>query len=198
LTTEPNHADAMMQPLGDPIRCMDDLRRFLRARVEQLDCSRECLDRISGLTPGHSSKLLSPIPLKGIGSTTLPLLLGGTGVMLVPVEDPEAMRRISRMLEKREVKVSGRSVPWGRKGTHTVVSKRFVKRIAREGGHARAEALTPAQRRASARKAAKARWRKPRVVEITRPPGRPPKAPSPAERAHTNGHSRKLGASPKV
>jgi hypothetical protein len=74
----------------------------------------------------------------------------------------------------RRVKTPGRSVPWGRPGTQTLVSLRFVRRIARQGGEARAQKLTPAQRTRSARKAAKARWRKPKVVEITkRVPGRP-------------------------
>jgi hypothetical protein len=148
-----------MQPLGDPIRCMDDLHRFLRARAEQLNISREEIDRIGGLTPGHSSKILAPSPIKGIGATTFPLLLGATGVMLLPVEDPEAMQRITRMLEPREVKVSGRSLPWGRSGKQTV-SRRFVRRIAIAGAEARARALTPKRRIAIARQASLIRWRK--------------------------------------
>jgi hypothetical protein len=186
-----------MQPLGDPIRCFDDLRRFLRVRVDRLNISRATLNHIAGLASGHSEKILAPSPLKGIGATTLPLLLGGTGVMLLPVEDPEAMRRITKMLEPREVKPSIRAVATGR-GRKRLVSKRFLRKIAPLGGKARWKQMTPKQRSEFARHAIKARWRKPRVVEITHPVGRPPKATSPAEHAHTNGRSRKLSASSKV
>jgi len=46
------------------------------------------------------------------------------------------------------------SVAWGRSGKQ-LVSRRWIKRIARKGGRARNRSLTPAQRSASARKAAR-------------------------------------------
>jgi len=94
-------------------------------------------------------------------------LLPALGAKLVLVEDAEALERLKRHFPTRQNKVSVRSVPCGRQGKQSVVSLRFVKRIARAGGETRARALTPMQRSASARKAAKARWSKPRMVEIT-------------------------------
>jgi hypothetical protein len=90
------------------------------------------------------------------------------------LEDADAIEELKRRFSTRMVKTPARSVPWGRPSTQMVVSLRFVRRIARQGGEARPHKLTPAQRSASARKAAKARWRKPRVVEITKRAPRPP------------------------
>jgi hypothetical protein len=79
------------------------------------------------------------------------------GVKLALIEDPEALELLNRKFPKRELKVPARSVPWGRSGKHTA-SLRFIKRIAREGGKARALKLTPAQRSRIAREAALQRW----------------------------------------
>jgi hypothetical protein len=85
----------------------------------------------------------------------LPVMLGALGLELHVVEDLAALKRIGSKLVPREVDVPLRAYRWGKAG---IASRRFVKRIAREGGFARARALTPAQRSASARMAAKARW----------------------------------------
>jgi hypothetical protein len=141
------------------------LHRLLRERAESLNISRNTLDEAAGFTPGHASKLLAPRPIKNLGPVTLGLMLQGLGVQLLLVEDPDALKRISSQLTPREVPVPVRALRWGKAGI-LVVSKRWVRRIAREGGRARALALTPKQRSASARKAAKARWTKPRVIEM--------------------------------
>jgi hypothetical protein len=154
--------------LGE-IRNYADLHRLLRERVESLNVSRIVLDDATGLQNGYCSKILSPRPSKRLGTLSMGLLLQALGVKLVAYEDEQALAKIRPMLTPREGKVSVRSVPWGRQGKQFVVSRRWVKRIARDGGRARARSLTPAQRSASARKAAKARWRKPRLVEINEP-----------------------------
>jgi hypothetical protein len=60
------------------------------------------------------------------------------------------------------------SLPWAvRHGAkHFLVSKRWVRKIGRKGGEQRAKNLSPRRRSAIARKAAKARWSKPRLVEV--------------------------------
>jgi hypothetical protein len=151
--------------IGEPIRSYADLMRELRARVENLNISRVEVDRLSGMCGGYSSKVLAPRPLKNLGMTTLPLMLGALGVALRLEVDPEAMERITRSVEKRQVKVPVRALAWGQAGTQ-IVSKRWVKRIAAEGGRARARALSPAKRRALARRAARARWSRPKLVEM--------------------------------
>jgi len=52
------------------------------------------------------------------------------------------------------------------KGKHTLVSKRFLRKIARLGGLARSRRMNPSWRRGVARKAALARWAK---AKATRP-----------------------------
>jgi hypothetical protein len=77
---------------------------LLRARADELAVSRECIDAVSGLQPGYSGKLLSPIPAKAFGRTSLPLLLGGLAVKLAVVEDTEQLRVIAGRLEKRDMR----------------------------------------------------------------------------------------------
>ena len=119
--------------------------------------SRETIDSVAGLTPGHASKMLSPTGIKKIGAKSLPLLLGALELKLLVIKDAEALARISSRLVPRKVRVSMRAVR-NRRGLHGIVSKKFLRKIAPLGGHARARTLSPAQRRRSARKAALARW----------------------------------------
>jgi hypothetical protein len=141
------------------------LHRLLRERAESLNISRNTLDEAAGFTPGHASKLLAPRPIKNLGPVTLGLMLQGLGVQLLLVEDPDALKRISSQLTPREVSVPVLSLSWGR-AKHLLVSKRWVKKNGRKGGKQRAKNLSPRQRSAIARKAAKARWTKPRVIEM--------------------------------
>jgi hypothetical protein len=151
------------------IRTPEQLRQALRLRADGLDIARTALDQIAGLQDGYSAKLLAPRALKGLGAVSMPLLLEALGVRLVLVEDREAFERIRSRLEPRHTNALRETAClWAGKARITV-SKRWVKRIARAGGHARAAALTPARRRAIARRAAMARWRKPKVVEVNGP-----------------------------
>jgi hypothetical protein len=136
----------------------DSLHRALRERREALDLPFTEVDKAGGLASGHASKILSPSQIKRATLATVGFLAPALGAKLVLVEDLQSLEQLKKHFRTRQVKTPGRSVPWGRPGTQMVVSLRFVKRIARKGGEARARKLTPAQRSASARKAAKARW----------------------------------------
>jgi hypothetical protein len=142
-----------------------ELHQLLRNRADELNVSRSTLDSAGLLADGHASKILSPGKQKILGPVTTGLILQVLGLQLLVVEDLEALGRIKPKLVPRETTVPERALRWGKAGNH-IVSKRWVRRIAREGGRARALALTPKQRSASARKAAKARWSKPRLVEV--------------------------------
>ncbi len=156
-------------PADEPVKVLavidgyGSLHAALRSRREQLNISYETVDRAARLTRAHASKLLAPQPIKKAGWETLSFLLPALGARLILAEDLEALPQLKKF-STRVVKTPARSVPWGRPGTQMVVSLRFVKRIARQGGEARAQKLTPAQRSASARKAAKARWSRPKVA----------------------------------
>jgi hypothetical protein len=142
-----------MEPVGPPIRSYADLHHFLRARAEQLNVSRQEIARVGGLTEGYAAKLLSPRPMKKLGVTSFALILGALGVHLLPVEDPEAMRRISRMAEKR---VPLRAMHAGT--VHIKFSRRFLRKIQRKGGENSRKYMSAQKRRSLARKAALIRW----------------------------------------
>jgi hypothetical protein len=180
-----NNADALEEailpseaPPDEPVKVLavvdgyGSLHAALRSRREELNISCETVDRAARLTRAHASKLLAPQPLKKAGWETLSFLLPALGARLILAEDPQALAQLKKF-STRVVKTPARSVPWGRSGKQTVVSMRFVKRIARNGGEARARVLSPARKRAIARKAAKARWRKPKLVDITKRSSRP-------------------------
>jgi hypothetical protein len=163
LTTEPTRqTDAPERHLG-VVRTYDDLHRLLRERAEALNVSRNVLDDAAGLQNGYTSKILSPRPTKRLGAVSMGLMLQALGVKLLAVEDEEALAKIRPMLTPREISVGVRAV-MRRNGRHArknnEVSLRHLRRIAPTGGEARALALSPAQRRSSARKAALIRWRK--------------------------------------
>jgi hypothetical protein len=142
-------------------RSYEELHSLLRERVAELDVSRLTLDDAAGLTEGHSSKLLSPRPIKILGKVSLGSVLGALGCALVVIEDVEALARISPKLVKRQVRRRTMlAYKWGRGlgTTRRQVSERFVRKIARDGGNARARNLTPAQRSRIARQAATVRW----------------------------------------
>jgi hypothetical protein len=143
------------------INTLEGLRLALRDRREALDISCDLVDQVAGLTRGHTSKLLSPKPIKRLGDTTLPLLLSTFGLRLVLLEDDtEAHARLRARLVPREYKVPVRARPWGPKARGQVVSLRWLRKISAAGGHATAAKLTPEQRSKNARRAAKARARK--------------------------------------
>jgi len=144
----------------------DSLHRALRERREALNIPFTELDRAGALAPGHSSKILSPAKLKRATLATIGYLAPALGAKLVLVEDLASLEHLRKHFRTRQVEVSARSVPWGRSGKQTVRSLRWVRRIGRTGGEARAQKLSARQLSAIARKAAKARWRKPRVIEV--------------------------------
>jgi hypothetical protein len=134
----------------------DELQRALRDRADELNLSRQEIDRLARLPPGYASKLLAPQPIKKLGNSSLPFLLSALGVHLQLVEDGQSLDEINRKATRRAVRVPVRAYTWG----HVwLVSKRWVKLQAKAGGKARAEKMTPAQRRESARHAATIRWR---------------------------------------
>ncbi|WP_456814669.1 hypothetical protein [Bradyrhizobium sp. USDA 4529] len=74
----------------------------IRARVEQLNISRECVDPCSGLTLGYSGKLLGQSSRKQIGPLNLDLLLLAIGLKLLPIEDREARAKMPPMCKQRD------------------------------------------------------------------------------------------------
>ena len=81
------------------VRTTDDLREVFRRRVAELNISLETLDAIAGLPTRYSSKVLGLQPTRRFGQFSLDGLLGALGLMLLVVEDAEALARVQRRLE---------------------------------------------------------------------------------------------------
>ena len=80
-------------------RTSDDLRAVMRRRVAELNISLETLDAIAGLPTRYCSKVLRIQPTRGFGQFSLDGLLGALGLMLIVVEDTEALALVQRRLE---------------------------------------------------------------------------------------------------
>jgi hypothetical protein len=85
----------------------DDLRRALRAYVDELDVPRLELDRVAGLARAHASRLLSLSPSKHFGSTSFWALAGAAGLKLILAVDPDS--RFPQKMAKRRRAPVGRA-----------------------------------------------------------------------------------------
>lgn len=134
---------------------MEALHEAFRDRVEDLQVTRIALDVAGKLTPGYSSKLLCDPPMKLLGLTSLPKMLKATGMALVLVIDDErfAVLRGKMATRKRPVRP---------KGSMTRPTWLFTREASQNMQVLRNKKLTPRQRRMIAKRAAKARWNRPR------------------------------------
>ena len=85
----------------------DDLRRAIRAYVEELNVPRLELDRVGGLARAHASKLLSLPPTKHFGSISFWSLAGAAGLKLILAVDPAS--RFPQKMSKRRRPPNGRA-----------------------------------------------------------------------------------------
>lgn len=142
----------------------DDLIRALRVRASELGMTDKIIEEIGGFTGGHVGKLLGAARTKNLGPLTLGMMLGALGLKFAIIEDEEATRRIKARFdfsEKSKRMPTIVRIDVSPEVLQTVFSDHF-KRISRLGVAARMEKMTPRQRSQSARKAAKARWKRPR------------------------------------
>jgi hypothetical protein len=82
------------------------LRDAVRARVEQLNISRACLDNVAGLPSGLAGKLLSQGESKDVkrfGLLSLGLVLQATGLKMLLVDDRDALAKVQPMFEERDI-----------------------------------------------------------------------------------------------
>lgn len=144
--------------------------RFYLALCEALNSRKEhlgwpyhqCDDR-SGLNDGHSAKLLHPNTPSGRQGRweTMQLLVDAMfpkGVRIVLIAEGEDMPSALSIPETSPANPAAMR--------HWRLSRHF-RELGRKGGKAYGERTSPAKRKRQARRAAKARWHKPKVVEIT-------------------------------
>jgi hypothetical protein len=154
----------------------DGLQHGFRARAEELKLTRTDVDLLGGLADGHGAKLLAAYPGKAIGRTTLGPLLYALKLKLIIVPDDNVVwrdeprgRRINRPVMLANGMHGVGNLQESRALTAKVVRellRKHARKASSLGGKARAARLKPSQRRRIARAAAKARWSKPRIVEI--------------------------------
>jgi hypothetical protein len=78
------------QPFCRHVSDYSALVQAVADRSEQLEVSRNELDRLSGLADGATAKIISPRPAKRFGIVSLGAILQSLGLILVVVEDPVA------------------------------------------------------------------------------------------------------------
>jgi hypothetical protein len=151
----------LQKPLAT-VRDYADLHAALRARAAALNVSRETIDDIAGLQAGYAAKLLAPNPqgsLRVMGHYTLGLMLGALGLKLLVVVDDAALAKVARRLVQR---CPGQTRDFDAKrdsiSSEDATVFRYFSALGSLGGRARVSKISPARRKAIARKAARARW----------------------------------------
>jgi hypothetical protein len=84
------------------IRFYEDLIALLRARLDELDITFLTLDELANFSAGLSAQLLAPHCARSMGRRSLAAVLGALGIVLVAVEDAEALSRVLPRLQKRK------------------------------------------------------------------------------------------------
>jgi hypothetical protein len=143
------------------LRTYDDLVQVIRARRDELNVPHEIIDDVAGLPGGYTSKLLTPRPIKLIGPISWHVF-EALGISLVAIENAAALAR-SRRSHKWRNRRQGQMLAMQ---NYPQVRGRITTENAAEMARKRAAALSPRKRRAIARKAARARWQRPRVVQV--------------------------------
>jgi hypothetical protein len=86
------------------ITSMTGLLDAIRARQDELDLSCETIDALAGFPSGYTSKLVAPVPIRGISHMSLTAILGALAIGLVVVEDPGQRQIIEgRWLPRKRV-----------------------------------------------------------------------------------------------
>jgi hypothetical protein len=132
------------------------LRR--RATELQIATGGAAAAEVAGLPVSYLGKLLSPLSGKSrenvrrLGIMSLGPVLGALGCKLVMIEDDDALQRFTSRIPARDP----RAVRAATLEFH--ISRQFMRKIQRQGGIARWQGKTPAQRSAWARRMNRIRW----------------------------------------
>lgn len=143
------------------VRTLQEIVDLFRTMKERLGLTNDFCDDVGGLTKGHTDKILGRSEQKRLGYDTFALYTLLTAVEFRVYVDPDAVKRMEAVWEKRERPL----FPHGKPGR---ISKKIIeaakplvlKERAQLGGMARARLLTSKQRSEIASKAAKAKHRK--------------------------------------
>jgi hypothetical protein len=146
--------------LSEP-RCYDDLAAFLAGRRIEMGLTTLQLDAITGLTAGYCGKALGGSQTKRFGWLTLFLLIPELGCKIQIIEDDESLANRRKPDEIAQLNNARLNNHARQPSMH--IQTRVFAHIGRLGNRARNKKMTAAERSASARLAAMARWKKSRV-----------------------------------
>jgi hypothetical protein len=76
------------------IRGMPELLDVIRARRDFLNISHETIDALANFPDGYTSKLLAPVPMRGVSHMSLGAVMGALGMALIAIEDSAATGRV--------------------------------------------------------------------------------------------------------
>lgn len=138
----------------------DGLIAAIRNRAAELQVAGETLDEIVGLPNRYCAKLIGPKPIRRLGAISLGPILGALALKLIVVEDSEALRRVAGRLRKRDSRRVRNSV------VHVTRTKREFQKMGRIGGPLSRTYMSKERASEIGRKAAQARWSKPRVAQV--------------------------------
>jgi hypothetical protein len=141
--------------------CRDyaQLVRAIRTWIAELGTAGETIDDVAGLPLRYTMKLLAPVPVKGIGRTSLGPLLGALGLKLVVAVDHEVLARIRhRLVARHHASCPMLAVGKPRKQHFSVF--RGNSDLARALRQGQVLKTSRRRRRSIAREAAQARWAK--------------------------------------
>jgi hypothetical protein len=147
---------------GLPIEVRDyaQLVRAIRTWIAELGTAGETIDDVAGLPLRYTMKLLAPVPVKGIGRTSLGPLLGALGLKLVVAVDHEVLARIRHRLIPKHHASQG-LLATGMRRKHKFPKGPEFARLMRSR---QLLSQSPRHRSSIARIAAKARWAKVREM----------------------------------
>jgi hypothetical protein len=140
-------ASIVASPTMGVCRTSDDLRAILRARFTELGVSFETVDSVAGLPQRYTAKVLGLQPTRNFGQISLDALLGTAGIMLIAVQDAEALDRVRDRLVTLE-RVAHTAAP--RRRIIVKFTPEFMRKIGALGGRKSGENR---RARASKRKA---------------------------------------------
>lgn len=143
------------------VRDYEDLALVLNRVREIRNMSCEELDRIAGWPDRLATKALTATPpIRKLGPKSIRGGIEGLGIMLIAVDDPEAMAKYTAKAQKRDAR-QVRVQSGGLHGAVTIkISRRKLRRLAAMGGKKRWAKLSEQGRTRLAKRLAKARWGK--------------------------------------
>jgi hypothetical protein len=97
----PSIATSRPPVIGRAITNYDEVLDAFRDRADELEISRQEIDRLTGLADAHASMLLTKSHMKLFGPVSLPLMMAVLGLRFRVEEDPKQTALTLRRRERR-------------------------------------------------------------------------------------------------